>query len=130
MSKAQGDGYRTWTNVELNKYRARLDARLDKLIDDQKHWYKVNGFLIYTEQENIVDNPRGSWKWDGWVITGRRYRIDVFQEQDITFENGRARINAPALAWFNTEDKDEANAKFQTYLSQLRDHNEKLEKIA
>ena len=33
MSRAQGDSYRTHTNHELNAYRDRLDAKLEKLYE-------------------------------------------------------------------------------------------------
>ena len=46
MSKAQGDGFRTWTNVALNNYKEELRQRLLKLEDSKERWFRVgNGWI-------------------------------------------------------------------------------------
>ena len=50
-----------------------LDEKLKSLRDHKEKWYDSDGFRIHTESENILENPRGDWKWDGWKVTGRRY---------------------------------------------------------
>ena len=84
MSKAQGDGYRTQTNEALNAYRDRLDAKLEKLYDTKEKWYHVGVCWILTKQSNILENPNGSWKWNGWEIVGKEYAITVYHEDDVT----------------------------------------------
>ena len=37
MSRAQGDGYRTHTDHELNAYKWRLIAKLERLIDHEEN---------------------------------------------------------------------------------------------
>ena len=38
MSKAQGDGFRTWTNVALNNYKEELRQRRLQLEDSKERW--------------------------------------------------------------------------------------------
>ena len=46
MSKAQGDGFRTWTNVALNNYKEELRQRFLKLEDSKERWFRVgNGWI-------------------------------------------------------------------------------------
>ena len=105
MSRAQGDGYRTWTDEKLNAYRRRLDEKLKSLRDHKEKWYDSDGFRIHTESENILENPRGDWKWDGWKITGRRYWIRVYEGNDPW-----------AIVTQSFTDRDEANEFFKALL--------------
>jgi hypothetical protein len=50
MSRAQGDAYRTHTDHELNSYKARLDAKLRKLIDHKEKWYRVGAGWILCQR--------------------------------------------------------------------------------
>jgi len=63
MSRAQGDAYRTHTDHELNAYKARLDAKLRKLIDHKEKWYRAGAGWILCQERNRMTNPNGSWKW-------------------------------------------------------------------
>jgi hypothetical protein len=47
MSRAQGDGYRTHTDHELNAYKWRLRDKVAKLADHKEKWYRAAkaGFL-------------------------------------------------------------------------------------
>ena len=62
MSKAQGDSYKTQTNHELNAYRARLDAKLHKLIDRKEKWFRIGDGWVLTAEQNRMINRSGSWK--------------------------------------------------------------------
>ena len=50
MSRAQGDAYRTHTDHGLNSYKARLDAKLRKLIDHKEKWYRVGAGWILCQR--------------------------------------------------------------------------------
>ena len=50
MSRAQGDAYRTHTDHELNSYKARLDAKLRKIIDHKEKWYRVGAGWILCQR--------------------------------------------------------------------------------
>lgn len=115
MSKAQGDGFKTWTDVELNKYRARLDMKIAKMIAEENKIYKIKSpvgdtFYIVATKGNEVNNQNGNWKWNGWEITGRFYRIDLYCELDFDVENRRP--TGLPIMHIHTNDKDEANKKF------------------
>lgn len=83
MSRRQGDHFRTHTNHELNAYRARLDEKVNKLrAEEVKNFIVTNEigeeFLIQCTQGNNLFNPNGSWKWDGWIVTHRYYRVWLY----------------------------------------------------
>ena len=65
MSRAQGDGYRTHTDHELNAYKWRLCDKLVRLADRKEKWYRVGEGWILTAKSNRMVNPNGSWKWNG-----------------------------------------------------------------
>ena len=65
MSRAQGDGYRTHTDHELNAYKWRLCDKLVRLADRIEKWYRVGEGWILTAESNRMINPNGSWKWNG-----------------------------------------------------------------
>lgn len=117
MSRAQGDGYRTWTDHKLNEYRAMLDAKLDQLMDYKIRWYENDGFWILTESHNKIHNPNGSWKWNGWEITGREYRICVFEGADIEVKGGDVRVRGCSILNETFTDRDEANDFFRQVMA-------------
>ena len=53
MSRAQGNAYRTHINHELNAYRDRLDAKLEKLIDRKEKWFHIGACWIVNVNENL-----------------------------------------------------------------------------
>ena len=58
MSKAQGDGFRTWTNEALNNYKEELRQRRLELEDSKERWFRVGNGWIQTEEKNRIFNPR------------------------------------------------------------------------
>ena len=114
MSKAQGDGFRTHTNHELNAYRERLRQRIILLEDSKEKWFKVGKGWILTEERNRMVNPRGSWKWEGWEIEAREFWITVFPAESIELKNGKPRVIGIAQA--REEFDDDRNAANEYFL--------------
>ena len=113
MSRAQGDGYRTWTDHKLNAYRARLDAKLKTLIDHKEKWYRFGKGWILAEERNRMENPNGSWKWNGWEIEAHEYWITVFPSECVKIENGKPRaIGCSVARKVIDDDKIAANGYF------------------
>lgn len=124
MSRAQGDGFKTWTDESLNAYRRNLDKKLRELIDEKEKVYTFGQFCIYTSCMNVIDNPRGSWKWDGWQIIGRRYTVEIYLKSAIECNEGKIKVSAPALVKEDFDNKDQANARF----IEFRDYLKKVDK--
>ncbi len=115
MSKAQGDGYRTWTNKGLNDYKARLNEKLSKMMDVTAKWYDNDGFVILAKSWNTLYNPNGDWKWNGWQVTGKKYQISMFDADDVTLqEDGTYDVNGVAIVHQIFTDKDKANDFFRS----------------
>jgi len=114
MSKAQGDGFKTYTDINLNQYRVRLDEKIKKLVDEHEKWIRVNDeFKILCVCGNEVKNENGSWKWDGWKITGQYYRVSLYEKENVKIIDNRiCAIGLPVLH-FTTEDKAQANLFYQ-----------------
>lgn len=120
MSRAQGDAFKTWTDHKLNEYKCRLDAKLRRMIDHTKKWYKCGAGWILVEEMNRVSNPNGSWKWDGWIIEARELWITVFPEECVKVIDGKP----IACGWSQAkaiidDDKDLANSLFKTWAKPL-----------
>ena len=120
MSKAQGDGYKTQTNHELNAYRARLDYKLHLMIDEKVKFYRAGTGWILAKEKNTVFNPNGDWKWNGWEITGKQYTIWVYNEDGVRVRDGRCEVVAPALFGEIFTSKDEANEFFEESVNWLK----------
>ena len=113
MSKAQGDGFRTWTNKGLNDYKKRLNAKLEGMRQTTEKWYDNDGFVILAKSWNVLSNPNGDWKWNGWQVTGKEYQISMFDENDVTMmSDGTYDVHGIAVAHRIFTDKDEANSFF------------------
>ena len=113
MSRAQGDGYRTHTDHELNAYKWRLRDKVAKLADHKERWFRCGSGWILAEERNRMVNPNGSWKWNGWEVEAHEYWITVFPEECIEIENGTPR----AIGWAQVvkvidDDKEQANDFF------------------
>lgn len=120
MSRAQGDGYRTHTDHELNAYKWRLIAKLERLIDHKEKWYRVGDGWILAQEQNRMTNPNGSWKWNGWEVEAHEYWITVFPEECVKLEDGQPR----AIGWAQAvkvidDDKNQANAYFKNIAKPL-----------
>ena len=113
MSKAQGDGFRTWTNEALNNYKEELRQRRLKLEDSKERWFRVGNGWIQTEEKNRIFNPRGSWKWQGWQVEAHEYWVTVYPGENIEIKDGKPRVIgiAEAREEFD-DDKDAANEYF------------------
>ena len=123
MSRAQGDSYKTRTNHELNAYRARLDAKLHKLIDRKEHWFRVGDGWILTAEQNRMINRNGSWKWNGWEVEAHEYWITVFPAECVEIENGQPHV----IGWAQRvmvidDDKAAANEYFKTVAKPLAEN--------
>ena len=95
MSRAQGDGYRTHTDHELNAYKWRLRDKVAKLADHKEKWYRAGQGWILAEEQNRMVNPNGSWKWHGWEVEAHEYWITVFPEECVEIKNGEP----TAIGW-------------------------------
>lgn len=80
--------YKTKTNHELNAYRARLDAKIAELEQAEERWHHIGDGWVLTEKKNILVNPNGAWKWNGWEIRGQRYAVRVFADNCTMVANG------------------------------------------
>ncbi len=118
MSRAQGDGFRTHTDHELNAYKWRLQAKVAKLTDYKEKWYHVgndskNGWILAAEY-NRMENPNGSWKWNGWIIDAHVYDIRVFPAECVEINDGKPHV----IGWSQVvktidDDKEAANRYFK-----------------
>lgn len=122
MSRSQGDGYKTWTDHELNAYKWRLRAKVAKLADHKEKWYKCGEGWILAEERNRMTNPRGSWKWDGWEVEAHEYWITVFPAECVKVEEGKPQ----AIGWSQVRkvidnDKEAANNFFKAATKLARD---------
>ena len=123
MSRAQGDNYKTRTNHELNAYRARLDAKLHKLIDHKEKWFRVGDGWILTEERNRMFNRNGSWKWNGWEVEAHEYRITVFPAECVELQNGIPHVIGLAQrVMVIDDDKAAANEYFKTVAKPLAEN--------
>jgi len=113
MSKAQGDGFRTWTNTDLNAYRKRLDAKLADMREKTVKWYDINGFWILAESWNVLENPNGDWKWNGWEVVGKEYRLAVFEQDVLVFDGDTIDVNGPSVFCGVYNDREEALDMFR-----------------
>jgi hypothetical protein len=114
MSRSQGDAYKTWTDHNLNAYKARLDAKLRKLIDHHEKWFRCGEGWVLAEERNRIFNPNGSWKWNGWEIEAHEYLITVFPKECVEVVNGKPK----AVGWSQVskvidDDREEANRFFK-----------------
>ena len=94
MSKAQGDGYRTWTDVEMNRRVAEHNKRWDKeikpyydsLVNEQEREYELEDtpnlrVFIRTRQYNEVECVgktsfwRGTLKKSDYKVTNTVYIV-------------------------------------------------------
>lgn len=114
MSKAQGDGFRTRTDTELNDYRMRLDAKLRPMVDKTRKWYDIgDGFWILAESWNELENPNGDWKWNGWRVVGRKYKLQVFEDAVLDLTGDEPEVNGCSTVCQVFDDKDKANDFFR-----------------
>lgn len=114
MSRAQGDGYKTWTDHKLNEYKWRLRDKVAKLANRKEKWYRAGHGWILTAEQNRMVNPRGDWKWDGWEIEAHEYWITVFPEESVEIKDGKPH----AIGWAQVvkvidDDKTAANTFFK-----------------
>lgn len=113
MSRAQGDGFRTWTNRGLNDYRDRLDEKLAGLCQHTARWYdNRDGFWVLAESWNVLENPNGSWKWHGWQVVGKEYKLQVYEEGALDLSGDEPQVEGPSIVCRVFDDRDEANAFF------------------
>ena len=113
MSRAQGDGFRTYTNQALNDYKEDLRRHRLALEDRKQRWFKVGKGWILTEEKNRIYNPRGSWKWHGWTVEAREFWITVFPASSIEVKDGEPTVIGIAQAREEFDnDKDAANEYF------------------
>jgi len=82
MAKAQGDGFKTWTDVEINKKVAKSNELVKKLINEQEKIQRVNDLTIVCVQGNIVENKSRCSNLTSmeWQVVGKRYYIYLFQD--------------------------------------------------
>ena len=114
MDWLREDSHRTYTNHELNACSDRLDAKLSGLIDHEEKWFHVSSAWIQTEQSNVIRNPNGNWKWNGWEVVGVEYAVRVFSEADVTVEGSEVTVHGMALvAEIFENDRDKANEYFK-----------------
>ena len=105
MSKAQGDGYRTWTDVELNKYRDEVFIpACVKAIDEKTKVFDLgNGLTIVTIEANRIKNI--GFKLKSIEIIGKRYYIYLYQN----YKKADAEVLMHSVI---DDDKDKANQEF------------------
>lgn len=130
MSKAQGDGFRTQTDHGLNAYRRRLDAKLSELRQATAKWYdRGDGLWVLAESWNVLDNPNGIWKWDGWRVVGRRYKIQVFEERHLGLDGDEPDVRGWSIVCESFDDRNEALA-FLRYARETPEFDDSIRIVA
>ena len=109
MSKAQGDGYKTRTNKDLNDYYDEVFLPAFAAMADKKEKvYRVNGGKIVCESENVV--KCSGWKLASLKATGeKKYTIRVYSDENSSLSD--------AVETYT--DRDEANKRFKFWFDQL-----------
>lgn len=117
MSRAQGDGYKTWTNKGLNDYRARLDRKLAALREERVKVYHFGNHYIFCTTSHILRNERGDWKWDGWEVVGDSYRVSMYDAEHVRY-TGKERfticgyvVDGLAVRHMYADTEEDADAK-------------------
>jgi len=118
MSKAQGDGFKTRTNTNLNEYRKRLNDKLRPLINKTERWYdRGDGFWVLAESWNILENPNGDWKWHGWKVVGTEYKLQVYDENVLDLTRDVPSVNGCSVVCQTFTDRDSANDFFRMLMA-------------
>lgn len=114
MSKAQGDQFRTKTNTDLNAYRKRLNEKLAPMVNHTHRWYDIgDGFWILAESWNVLENPNGDWKWHGWKVVGQEYKLQVYEEENLSLTGKEPEVAGCSTVCKIFTDRDEANNFFR-----------------
>ncbi len=113
MSKAQGDGFRTWTDREFNAYKDRLWEHLRPMRDKVTKWYdNGDGFWVLAESWNELYNPNGVYKWHGWKVEKRMFRLAVYEEEVLDLSGDTPEVNGLSLYSNVFDNRDEAIMAF------------------
>lgn len=135
MAKAQGDGYRTWTDVAMNKRIAEHDRKwneiikpyYDFLVNEQEKEFELEEtadlrILIRTRQFNEVECVgktsfwRGTLKREDYKVTSTVYIITAVT---IDKETGEETYLSHEV-FEGKENKDKANEHFKALKNYLR----------
>lgn len=105
MSKVQGDGYKTYTDVGLNDYKNNVFIpALMKAVDEKRKVFELdNGLTIVTIEVNKV--KRQGYKLKSIEVIGKRYYIYLYQ-------NYRKDDEEVLTHSVIDDDKDKANQEF------------------
>lgn len=108
MSKAQGDGFRTYTDKGLNDhYKKVFLPKFIEMTDEQIKEYHINGGKIVCEQKNIVEAD--GYKVKSLKVTGREYILRIYADEN----------NELATVVESYDDKDKANERFKFWKRQF-----------
>lgn len=114
MSRAQGDNFKTWTNKSLNEYKYRLLDKINKLADRHEKWYRCGNGWIHVEEENRMENPNGTYKWNGWIVEAHEYWVTVYHAENVKLVNGQPKVVGVAVMRELIEnDREKANKVFK-----------------
>ena len=80
-------------------YLKRLEEHVKQLSNPVEKKYSFGCGTIETEESDLLDNPNGRNKWNGWVKVGRRYSIRVFDKGTLVQE-GTFDDKETANKWF------------------------------
>lgn len=135
MARSQGDGYRTWTDVEMNKRIAEHNRKWDEaikpyydfLVNEQEKEFELeetadSRIVIRTRQFNEVKCMgktsfwRGTLKKSDYKITSTVYIITAVM---IDKENGEETYISHQV-FEGKENKDKANEAFRNMKSYLK----------
>lgn len=135
MSKAQGDGYRTWTDVEMNKRIAEHDVRWDKeikpyydfLVNEQEKEFELEDtedsrVVIRTRQFNKVECTGKTRFWRG-TLNKKDYKIvkTVYIITGVLIDKATGEETYISHEVFEGEEnKDKANEYFKNLKGYLR----------
>ena len=107
MSKAQKDGFKTYTDVELNKHRDIFYKKLVDVIDEQTKEYKVNGGKIICTQKNVTEHI--GFKINSIKVVGIKYFLYIYSDENSNIADAVETLT----------NKDEANKQFKFWKNQL-----------
>lgn len=111
-----------WGTKEFFAKRERYERELQQHVHDMMNvvtkFYDEDPIVIIASSYDVLENPNGDWKWNGWQKVGHVYELEVYWKEDVEiYANGEYRVNGLTLDSKEFTDRDEANAYFR-YLRQ------------
>ena len=86
-------------DTDYDKYMRRLEKHVRELSNPITKKFTFGLGTIETIEANLMDNPNGKNKWNGWIAVGKRYTINVYKD-GVIVNNGFFDDKNTANKWF------------------------------